>query len=159
MTSGRIICAALGCPDAELSIVITDDEGIRALNLAWRGKDKPTDVLSFSQIEESASIAASTSPGRAQRHPSRRRRAAVDPRDLGARPLLGDVVISAETAAHQAPTYGHRFEDEIDRLLVHGVLHLLGHDHVHGGHQARIMKAVEQRLVRKLRRRVPLRFP
>lgn len=132
----------MGCPDAELSIVITDDAAIRALNRDWRSKDQPTDVLSFSQIE----VPESEAPPRGQT----RRGRAVDPRALGPRPVLGDVVISAETAARQAPRYGHDFEVEIERLVVHGVLHLLGHDHVHGGPQARRMREEEERLLRAL---------
>ncbi len=122
----------MGCPDADLSIVITDDAGIREVNRAWRGKDKATDVLSFSQLEDASA------PGLV----------AVGP-DTEA---LGDVVISAETAARQAPRFGNSFEQEIERLLVHGVLHLLGHDHVHGGPQARRMQREEARLLGVLRR-------
>ena len=99
-----------------------DDPGIHELNLTWRSKDKPTDVLSFPQAEGK-----------------------VKPGDFV--PCLGDVVISADTAARQAKTIGHSLEDEYRRLLVHGVLHLLGHDHVHGGHPARIMKEQEGRLL------------
>lgn len=140
MISGQTICAALGCPDAELSIVITGDAEIRELNRRWRGKDKPTDVLSFSQIEGGA-------------NGQKRRPAHVtDIRQLGPTPMLGDIVISADTATRQATNYGSSLAEEIDRLLVHGVLHLLGHDHVHGGHQARIMYEAEKPLLRRLRR-------
>ena len=58
-----------------------------------------------------------------------------------------DIVISADTAARQAQSIGHSLEDEYRRLLVHGFLHLLGHDHVNGGHQARNMKLEENRLL------------
>ena len=118
----QTICEDLGFKDSEVSIVIMDDPGIHELNLTWRAKDKATDVLSFPQAE-----------GR------------VKPGDFV--PCLGDIVISAETAARQAQSIGHSLEDEYRRLLVHGVLHLLGHDHVHGGHQARIMKQEEDRLL------------
>ena len=64
--------------------------------------------------------------------------------------VLGDVIISYDTAARQAAAFGHTLDEEVKRLLVHGVLHLLGHDHVHGGHQARLMKAAEARLLRVL---------
>ena len=101
--------------------MVTNDEEIHQLNRTWRGKDKPTDVLSFSQIE-----------GVPAPHSS---------------PILGDVVISAETAKRQAETAGCSLEEEITRLLVHGILHLLGHDHVHGGRQAAKMKREEKRLM------------
>jgi probable rRNA maturation factor len=126
----------LGCPDAELSIVLTDDATIRRLNHSYRGKDAPTDVLSFSQIEEKG----------------RRSRPAVGAMAGAGRQVLGDVVISTDTAARQAPRYGHDLATELTRLLVHGVLHLLGHDHVHGGPQARRMKQEEGRLLAAIRR-------
>ena len=108
-------------------MVIMDDPGIHELNKTWRAKDKPTDVLSFPQAEGKVSSDDFV-------------------------PCLGDIVISAETAARQAESIGHSLEDEYRRLLVHGYLHLLGHDHVHGGHQARIMKQEEDRLLEVLDR-------
>ena len=69
--------------------------------------------------------------------------------------VLGDVVISMDTAARQALALRHSLEAEVQRLLVHGVLHLLGHDHVHGGLQARRMKQEEQRLMRLLKKSAP----
>ena len=112
----------MGFPKAELSIVVTGDDEIRAINAEYRGKDKPTDVLSFSQIE-GHDPAAGTGPV-----------------------MLGDVIVSADTAARQAESAGYSFESEMVRLLIHGTLHLLGHDHVHGGLQARRMRAEERRL-------------
>ena len=120
----RTICDGLGYRDAELSIVLTDDASIREINRTWRQKDKATDVLSFSQLEGEP-----VGPGDAE--------AAV----------LGDVIISTDTALRQAEHAGHSLDAELQRLLVHGVLHLLGHDHVHGGAQARRMKAEERRLL------------
>jgi len=98
---------------------------MRALNNSWRGKDKTTDVLSFSQME------------------------GVRPQGDGP-DLLGDVVISMPTALRQAVARGHTLEEEMARLLVHGILHLLGHDHVHGGWQAKKMRAEERRLLMAL---------
>ncbi len=128
----RKICAALGSPEAELSIVLTDDASIRQLNRTHRGKDKATDVLSFSQLEESGRRLAPPRLGR-----DAARGVAV----------LGDVVISTDTAARQAQDAGITLTQELERLLVHGVLHLLGHDHVRGGPQARRMKQEERRLL------------
>ena len=116
----RTISDALGSTDAELSILLTGDEEIRELNRDWRDKDRATDVLSFSQVEGEG--------------------------PAGAR-VLGDVVISMDTAARQAEELGHDLEHEVARLLVHGVLHLLGHDHVRGGSSARKMRAEEKRLL------------
>lgn len=100
-------------------MLITDDEEIREINREWLGRDRPTDVIAFSQLE-------------GEPFPTS---------------FIGDVVISAETAARQAEEIGHSFDREICRLMAHGVLHLLGHDHVHGGKQAAKMKKTEDMLV------------
>ncbi len=98
---------------------------MQLLNRTWRNKDKTTDVLSFSQLEGMAF------------------------ESFGPR-LLGDVVISMPTALRQSQSRGHSLEVEMARLLVHGVLHLLGHDHVHGGRQAKKMRTEERRLLAAL---------
>ena len=116
----------LGHRTVHLSVV-ADDE-IRALNQRWRSKDKPTDVLSFSQVESSDDDGFPVE---------------VFP---GPQPL-GDIVISFETAARQAREIGHSVDQEYQRLIVHGFLHLLGHDHVNGGRQAAKMKRAEERLL------------
>ena len=82
--------------DPEISVVLCDDPFIQKLNARWRGKDKPTDVLSFAQED--------------------------DPE------LLGDIVISLETAACQAAAAGWTLENEVTLLGMHGLLHLLGYD-------------------------------
>jgi probable rRNA maturation factor len=86
----------------EVSIVLTDDAFLRDLNHRYRGKDTPTDVLSFAQEPEVAVP--------------------------GVTPLLGDVVISLERAAAQAAAGGHTLEQEVCWLTIHGILHLLGYD-------------------------------
>ena len=100
--AGRMLCH-LGVDDAELSVLLTDDATIRSLNREYRRKDRPTDVLSF----------------------------ALDagPKDVPAVRLLGDVVISLDTAARQARTRRRALLTEVAWLLAHGLLHLLGHDH------------------------------
>lgn len=98
--------ASLGLADAELSILLTDDPTIHALNKAYRGKDKPTDVLAFSMREEKTL-----------------------PAQKGATVLLGDVVISLDTAAKQAVRHGGDVLVEVTQLLAHGLLHLVGYDH------------------------------
>lgn len=98
---------AENCPDdVELSVVLTDDNIIADLNKQYRNIDGPTDVLSFAQAEGEEDFD-------------------LEGEDL----ILGDVVISVETAKRQAEAVGHGVDDEIDMLLVHGILHLLGYDH------------------------------
>jgi probable rRNA maturation factor len=101
--AAKKLLSALGSEQAELSILITDDEEIQQLNRQFRGKDKPTDVLSFPlQTGEGAEFA-----GKA----------------------LGDVVISIDTAERQAREFEVRLQEELLRLLIHGVLHLSGYEH------------------------------
>lgn len=104
---------------AELSIVLTNDDAVRELNREYRATDRPTDVLSFAQSEGEAFAV----PDSQARH-------------------LGDVVISVDTAVRQATERGIELQDEVSHLLVHGILHLLGHDHEKVG-EARIMRAHE----------------
>ena len=106
----------LGRADAEVSILLVGDAAIRRLNRTWRGRDASTDVLSFPQ-----------------------------PRGGPAR-LLGDVVISLDTAARVARAEGRPLGSELDRYLAHGLLHLLGHDHARPA-EARRMSAAEDALV------------
>jgi probable rRNA maturation factor len=94
--------------DSELSILLCDDDRIWQLNREHRSKDKATDVLSFPQAEFDA-----------PEHPSRGEHLA----------LLGDVVISLDTAARQAQGRRRPLEEEVRFLLAHGILHLLGYDH------------------------------
>jgi probable rRNA maturation factor len=119
----RSILAAAGAAGSELSIALVDDAAIRVLNGRYRAKPRPTDVLSFSLVEGE--------------HAERRGR------------LLGDVVISVETAAEQARARRRGLDDTVARLLVHGVLHLLGHDH-EDDDDARRMQAEERRIWRVL---------
>lgn len=108
----------MGFEDRELSVLLTRNSEIRELNREYRGKDKPTDVLSF-PMEDPC--------------------------------LLGDIVISTEKAACQAEEFGVTFDEEMARLLVHGLLHLAGYDHVRGGRQAKKMKDKEEELMGLLR--------
>lgn len=117
------ILAAAGQRKSELSIALVDDRAIEALNGRYRGKPRPTDVLSFSLVEG----------------PHAGHRAG----------LLGDVVISVETAARQARERRRGLDETIARLLLHGVLHLLGHDHERDDESAR-MRAEERRIWRAL---------
>jgi probable rRNA maturation factor len=107
--AARRLLQAEGLNHAEVSVLLTDDATIQDLNTRYRGYAKPTDVLSFAQQEEYAGAPLSPSlPGQPL--------------------LLGDVVISVETAARQAQAHGVTLEQELALLTVHGLLHLLGYD-------------------------------
>ena len=92
--------------ETEISVLFTDDKFIRSLNNKYRGIDKPTDVLSFSLQEGT-----------------------VKPPEVENDKLLGDIIISVETAQKQADTLNHSMERELTVLLIHGLLHLIGYDH------------------------------
>ena len=109
----------LGCGDALLSVSLVGDAAIRKLNRDYRGFDKPTDVLSFPLEPRS--------------------------RNRDAPQLLGDVVISVPTARRQAAAYDAKLQRELERLLIHGILHLLGHDHHRRNERGR-MEREERRL-------------
>jgi len=115
------ILSASACPDAELSILIVDDAEIRIINRDYLHKDRSTNVISFAMREGEGG---------------------------GIQPdLLGDVVISAETAARDAAEAEVPFVSELYFLLLHGILHLLGYDHERGSEaDARSMEAREQEL-------------
>jgi probable rRNA maturation factor len=106
---------------AELSVVLTDDAEQQELNRQWRGIDKPTNVLSFPQIEPFAPVAG----------------------------LLGDIILARETLEREAAELGTSFTDHFTHLLVHGFLHLLGYDHVEEA-DALAMEALETQILQSL---------
>jgi probable rRNA maturation factor len=118
--SARRFLRKLDLEAVELSVLLTSDAGIRALNRSWRRKDRPTDVLSFP----------------------------VGPPPPGLRgPFhLGDVVLSLDTARTQARAHRRTLAQELDLYLAHGLLHLLGHDH-HRRSDAQRMATLEARLL------------
>jgi probable rRNA maturation factor len=122
--------------DCELSLTLTTDRAIRKLNREFRGIDSPTDVLSFSQIEQ-AGIAA------------------PNPRSVKNSPGLpvGDIVISIDTALRQARDYRMSPSARLRRLLVHGFLHLIGYDHERSAADARRMFARERTLAARIAER------
>jgi probable rRNA maturation factor len=117
----------LDCPDKEVSIVFTDDKNIQTLNKTYLGRDKTTNVISFSLQEgEHGNI-----------NPS----------------LLGDVVISLDTAQKDALKGNLALEQEIEYLLIHGILHLLGYNHENTSQaETRKMKQKEKEIFSKLNR-------
>jgi len=119
-----------------VAVHITDNTGIRSINLEHRGIDSATDVLSFPML----SLAAGEKPV-----PS------ADNIDPGSGLLfLGDVVISLERAKEQASEFGHSVERELGFLVVHSVLHLLGYDHEDDGPQAKLMRSREELILSDL---------
>ena len=130
----------------ELSILLVSDRRIRALNARYRKIDRSTDVLAFPLHTQGAHAVSATRNGRSVR--ARQRKCVFpEPRTAPAR-LLGDVVISVATAQRQATLYGHSLHEEVIRLVVHGVLHLLGYDHELGAREARRMAGQERRVLR-----------
>lgn len=118
--------------EAELCIVLADDAFVRQLNKAYRGKDKPTNVLSFPV--SAMPVAAGGEPMWVAE---------------GRMMLLGDVVLAAETIAREAEEQGKDFADHLSHLVVHGVLHLLGHDHEENV-EAEDMEALERDILEDL---------
>lgn len=112
--------ANLELSDRELSVLLTDDTFIHELNREHRAKDRPTDVLAFPQLEEATGELAAPVVGDGPAFPED-----VPPMEQ----LLGDVVISIDTAARQAESRQHSLLDEVRFLLAHGLLHLVGYDH------------------------------
>jgi probable rRNA maturation factor len=118
----RRVLEAEGVSGAELGVLVTDDEIVRGLNLDYAGDDHATDVLSFSLREGEEFV----QPDAILR--------------------LGEVIVSYPTAERQAAEAGRTVEDEMEHLLVHGILHLLGHDHAEPDQEAK-MRAREEALL------------
>ncbi len=117
------ILKELQLDNVELSITLTDNENIRQINKQWRKKDRPTDVLSF-PIDEKP-------PGYKYK-------------------ILGDVIISLPFAKKQAEETGIPYQEEIIRLLTHGILHLLGYDHEVCPAEAKKMFDLQDRIVNRI---------
>lgn len=115
-------------PQTEVDITLVDDAAIHELNRTYRGIDRPTDVLSFALDE-------------GEEEPE------VDDDEI--EHLLGDVIISAPTAVRQGEEYGHGLEREMTYLAVHGMLHLLGYDHMEEKDKL-IMRKREEEVLRRL---------
>ncbi|WP_312695124.1 rRNA maturation RNase YbeY [Caproiciproducens sp.] len=116
-----------GAP-AEISVTFVNNEQIHELNKQYRGKDVPTDVLSFPMGENGV----------------------YDVNHSTGAKILGDIVISMEKAVEQAERYGHSLEREVGYLSVHSMLHLLGYDHEDGGIQRVHMREKEELVMTQL---------
>lgn len=132
---GRAALAALSLPDSGFAITLMgcDDARIAVLNAEFRGKPAPTNVLSWPSEERAAEFVGEE-PGAPEPGP------ADDPEHLG------DIAIAWETCAREAEEQGKPFADHVTHLVVHGILHLLGYDHVEDedatlmeGHEVRIL--------------------
>jgi pyridoxine 5-phosphate synthase len=122
-TKADRLLAAAGRPDHELSLLLVDDEAIRAINRQWRHKDKATNVLSFPQGEVEG----------------------FDPH-----PMLGDIIIAVDTAQQEAKEQEIALHQHLTALLVHGFVHLLGHDHERSAQDAAAMFALERTYLKAL---------
>ena len=111
--------------DVEVDLLFVDNEAIREMNLEYRDKDSATDVLSFPMYEPDEEI------------------------DDEEEVLLGDIVISLERAQEQCEEYGHSLEREVMYLLVHGLLHLAGYDHIEE-EDKKVMRAQEEKLLAQI---------
>ena len=120
------ILNALGYPEVELSVVVVDDDAIAELNEHYLNHTGPTNVISFPMLEGKYS---NITPD-----------------------LLGDVVISADTAKREANEAGIPMTQRFDQLLIHGILHLVGYDHVHSDEEAAVMEKKSDELMELIRK-------
>ena len=119
----------LANPRLSASLLFTSDAEVHALNREWRGKDRPTNVLSFPMLE-------------------REELAALAPE--GPPEMLGDLALACETCAREASEKGIPLDHHAAHLIVHGLLHLAGHDHVYSDAEADAMEALEIAILAKL---------
>lgn len=117
--------------DAEIDVTIVDDEAIHEINRDYRGIDRPTDVISFALDDDLEDSDEPELIGGPEEH------------------LLGDIIISAETAQRQGEEFGHGLEREILYLGVHSLLHLLGYDHI-DPEDKKLMRQKEEEALRVL---------
>ena len=118
----RQVAPELANPRLTASLLFTSDEEVHALNREWRGKDKPTNVLSFPMLE---------------------RAELLDLAPEGPPEMLGDIALAFETCAREAGEKGAPIEHHATHLIVHGLLHLAGHDHEISPADADAMEALE----------------
>lgn len=112
-----------------VSVLFTSDEEVHTLNREWRDRDKPTNVLSFPMME---------------------RDGLLDLAADGPPEMLGDIALAYETCAREAGEKGVPLEHHASHLIIHGLLHLAGHDHVHSDEEAEAMEALERQALAKL---------
>jgi probable rRNA maturation factor len=123
-TTARRVLSALGYPDAQLSVLIVSDGQIAELNQTYLNHEGPTNVISFPMQEGPF---ADITPD-----------------------LLGDVVISADTAHREAEKAGMEMTERFNELLIHGILHLVGYDHVNSEQEAAVMEQKSDELMKRI---------
>ena len=116
------VAPELANPRLSVSVLFADDGEVHELNREWRGKDKPTNVLSFPMLERDDLLALSTA---------------------GPPEMLGDIALALETCTREAGEKGLSLEHHAAHLIVHGLLHLAGHDHEISPQDARVMEELE----------------
>lgn len=121
--AGAVFAETGAAGRSELSVVFSDDAHIRTLNAGWRGKDKPTNVLSFPAFPF--------------------------PKGGPPPPMLGDIVLAAETVTREAALEEKPLENHISHLVIHGLLHLMGYDHETDA-EAEEMEAIERAALARL---------
>ena len=123
-TAAETVNAGLG--EAELAVMLTDDSGIRTLNLNWRGIDKPTNVLSFPALPPTGAGGPDDAPR-----------------------MLGDIAIAYETTRREADDEQKPFDHHLSHLAIHGFLHLIGYDH-ETDNDAEAMETLEAEILAQL---------
>lgn len=116
--------------NSEITIIFTNNDHIRQINREFREKDYPTDVISFAYMDDPF-------PGEGNENDT----------------YLGDIYISVEKAAEQAEEFGSPYEQEIDRLVIHAILHLMGYDHEKGENEAELMFSLEDSIATECEQR------
>ena len=123
------VAPELANPRLSASLLFADDAEVHALNREWRGKDKPTNVLSFPMLEREDLLALAPA---------------------GPPELLGDIALALETCAREAAEKGISLEHHAVHLIAHGLLHLAGHDHETSPEDARAMEQLEKKALAQL---------
>jgi probable rRNA maturation factor len=118
----QAVAPELANPRLTASLLFTSDEEVHVLNREWRGKDRPTNVLSFPMLERADLLALSPD---------------------GPPEMLGDIALAHETCAREAAEKGVPMEHHAAHLIIHGLLHLAGHDHEISSEDADAMEALE----------------
>ncbi len=128
-TSGGHVAAELANPRLQTSILFTTDAEVHTLNREWRQRDKPTNVLSFPMLTRDDLLEFAPE---------------------GPPVMFGDIALAYETCAREAEEKGISLEHHAAHLIIHGLLHLAGYDHVHSDAEAEAMEALETRALAKM---------
>lgn len=139
--TAQAVLNVLGSPDGELSILIVDDPQIAELNKDYFDREGPTNVIAFPQQE----MSCETQNNDVSQSPVFEAGEDMPP------VLLGDVVISADTAAREGEVAGMSVEERFNQLLIHGILHLFGYDHENDAEEAARMEAKSEELSEVIR--------